>query len=56
MKNVISFIVLTLLFAVAAGCSSNTDVYDPRKVIGAGEKPIKDLIDYYIEFLNRGKN
>ena len=36
--------------------NENTDVYDPRKVIGAGEKAIKDLIDYYIDFLNRGKN
>ncbi len=36
--------------------NQNSDVYDPRKVIGAGEKAIKDLVDYYIDFLNRGKN
>lgn len=36
--------------------NENTDVYDPRKVIGSGEVAIKELIDYYIEFLNRGKN
>ena len=42
--------------AVRIYLNENTDVYDPRKVIGAGEKAIKEVIDYYIEFLNRGKN
>ena len=42
--------------AVRIYLNENTDVYDPRKVIGAGEKAIKDLIDYYIDFLNRGKD
>ena len=42
--------------AVRIYLNENTDVYDPRKIIGAGEKAIKDIIDYYIEFLNRGKN
>lgn len=42
--------------AVRIFLNENTDVYDPRKVIGAGEKAIKDLIDYYIDFLNRGKD
>lgn len=36
--------------------NENTDVYDPRKIIGAGEKAIKDLVDYYIDFLNRGRD
>ena len=42
--------------AVRIYLNENTDIYDPRKIIGAGEKAIKNLIDYYIEFLNRGKN
>ena len=42
--------------AVRIYLNENTDVYDPRKVIGAGEKAIKEIISYYIEFLNRGKN
>ena len=33
--------------------NENTDIYDPRKIIGSGEKAIKDLIDYYIDLLNR---
>ncbi len=33
--------------------NENTDIYDPRKVIGAGEIAIKKTIDHYIEFLNR---
>ena len=43
MKNVISFIVLTLLFAVAAGCSSNTDVYDPDKTKDCGRQDAEVL-------------
>lgn len=43
MKNVISFIVLTLLFAVAAGCSSNTDVYDPDKAKDCGRQDAEAL-------------
>lgn len=42
--------------AVRIYLNENTDIYDPRKVIGAGEKAIKNVIDYYIEFLNRGIN
>ncbi len=36
--------------------NQNSDIYDPRKIINAGEKAVKETIDYYIEFLNRGKN
>ena len=42
--------------AVRIYLNENSDIYDPRKVIGAGEKAIKNVIDYYIEFLNRGIN
>lgn len=42
--------------AVRIYLNENSDIYDPRKVIGAGEKAIKKVIDYYIEFLNRGIN
>lgn len=42
--------------AVRIYLNENSDIYDPRKVVGAGEKAIKNVIDYYIEFLNRGIN
>ena len=42
--------------AVRIYLNENTDVYDPRKIIGAGETAIKEVISYYIEFLNRGIN
>ena len=34
--------------------NENTDIYDPRKIINAGESAIKSTVDHYIEFLNRG--
>lgn len=40
--------------AVRIYLNQNTDIYDPRKIIGAGERAIKDTIDYYLDFLNRG--
>lgn len=40
--------------AVREFLNNNLEVYDPRKVINAGEKAIKDLVDYYVDFLNRG--
>lgn len=33
--------------------NQNNEIYDPRKIIGSGEKAIKEIVDYYIEFLNR---
>ena len=41
--------------AVRIYLNENSEVYDPRKVIGSGERAIKEIVDYYIEFLNRGK-
>ena len=32
---------------------NDKEVYDPRKIINSGEKAIKEVIDYYIKFLNR---
>lgn len=42
--------------AVRIYLNENSEIYDPRKVIGAGEKAIKEVVDYYIEFLNKGIN
>lgn len=42
--------------AVRIYLNENSEIYDPRKVIGSGEKAIKEVVDYYIEFLNKGIN
>jgi len=54
--NVNTAIQVACAKAVRIYLNENTDVYDPRKIIGAGEKAIKEVVEYYIKFLNRGKN
>ena len=31
---------------------SDKEVYDPRKVIGAGEKNLKEMVDYKLSIFN----